>query len=165
MPRCAQGQARRVSHERAAVNRGASGEFTLLELLVVIVILTLAGVLVLARGPAHSERLDMDAAVRRLAGGLRLARTEAIVHGRPVVFTLDAIGHSYRVDARPPVALPSSVGLELVNVSGVIRGERSAAISFASDGSSSGGQIELRGGGLHPRIRVDWLTGRVNVAD
>ncbi len=140
-------------------DRGSKG-FTLLELLVVIVILALIGGLVLARGPAHSERLDAETAARQLAGALRLARTEAIAHNRVVTFTLDTSGHAYRIEGKPPVALPRAVGMSMAGAaaSGPI-----GAIRFAPDGSSSGGRIALRAGDYRPEIQVDWLTGKVRV--
>ncbi len=40
-----------------------------------------------------------------------------------------------------------------------------AGIAFLPDGSSSGGRVELADGSRHMQIGVEWLTGRVSVAD
>lgn len=45
-----------------------------------------------------------------------------------------------------------------------MRGEE-AAISFAPDGSSSGGRVVLSVGDRREAIDVDWLTRRVSVTD
>ena len=37
--------------------------------------------------------------------------------------------------------------------------------TFAPDGSSTGGRIELAAGARRMQVGVDWLTGRVSVAD
>ncbi len=141
------------------------GGFTLLELLVVIVILALIGSLVLTRGPAHSQRLNIEAAVRQVAEGLRLARTEAIVRNHRVNFRLDTAGHAYDIDGMRPAALPASIGLSIVGLAEGTSGGQMGAISFAPDGSSSGGRIDLSAPGRHRQIRVDWLTGRVSVSE
>ena len=48
---------------------------------------------------------------------------------------------------------------------GLAPARRTGAISFAPDGSSSGGRIERADGGRRMRVSVDWLTGRVGVAE
>jgi general secretion pathway protein H len=133
----------RSDHDRA------SG-FTLIEMIVVLVILGLMLGLVVARGPLHSQRLDTEAAARGLAGALRVARGRALAQHRPVVVSVAA--NAYRVDAEPPHAMPADVALS-----------GNAAIRFAPDGSSSGGQIAVQSGTGRIGIAVDWLTGRVSL--
>ncbi len=126
--------------------------FTLIEMVIVLVILGLALGLVLARGPMHSSRLDAEAVARELAGSLRLARGRAIAQDRPVALLLAANG--YRIDGMAPRQMPPDVALS-----------GNAAISFAPDGSSSGGSISVQGAPARIGIAVDWLTGRVRLAD
>ena len=57
------------------------------------------------------------------------------------------------------MVLAAAVGAETVP------GPRLAGISFAPDGSSSGGRIVLADGGRRVQVGVDWLTGRVSVAN
>jgi len=45
------------------------------------------------------------------------------------------------------------------------RQSNTSNISFAPDGSSSGGRIELAENGVRLLVGVDWLTGLVSVAD
>ncbi len=131
----------RAHHDRA------SG-FTLIEMIVVLVILGLMIGLVVARGPLHSQRLDLEAAARGLAGALRVARGQALAQHRPVVVTVAA--NAYRVGGAPAHAVPTDVALS-----------GDAAIRFAPDGSSSGGHIAVQAGTTRVGIAVDWLTGRV----
>jgi general secretion pathway protein H len=133
------------------MSRGRRGGFTLLEMLVVLVILGLMLGLVIARGPMHSTRLDTQAAAVDLTSALRLARGRAIAENRSVAV---AVGPNfYRIDGSAPHRVPADVTLA-----------GNAAIRFAPDGSSSGGVIAVQANGMHTTIAVDWLTGRVVVA-
>ena len=104
-------------------------------------------------------------ATAELAAGLRLARSEAILSNRPVAFDLDLIGHRYRVGTATPRRLPADLSLELLTISGEILNGREGDIRFNPDGSSTGGRISLADGRRHVGVGVDWLTGRVSVAD
>jgi general secretion pathway protein H len=95
---------------------------------------------------------------------LRLARTRAIAANRRTRFVLDPAGHGFAVDGGRPQALPAQLAALIVPEDGVPRA-RGGGISFAPDGSSSGGTVELADGGRRMRIDVDWLTGRIAVAD
>ena len=139
--------------------------FTLIEMLVVLAILALTVGLIVARGPAHSRRLETDAAARNLAGALRLARAEAIRENRPVGVSVDASGHTFRIGAAAPEALPSSLAISMTAISALTTAGRIGAISFAPAGRSWGGPLARAGSGRVVRIGVDWLTGRVSVAD
>ena len=129
-------------------DHGRASGFTLIEMIVVLVILGLMAGLVLARGPLHSQRLDIDVAARGLAGTLRVARGQAIAEHHPVVVAVAA--NAYRLDRAPLHTVPTDVALS-----------GDATIRFAPDGSSSGGHVAVQGGARRIEIGVDWLTGRV----
>ena len=139
--------------------------FTLIEMIVVLVVVGLILGLVMARGPMRSRTLETRAAARAIAQSLRDARARAIAANHPVEFTLDLGRHSFRVDAGAANELPPWLGLSVGTVPGGSFDNRIAGIRFAPDGSSSGGQIEVASGKLRLDIGVDWLTGRVSVAD
>jgi general secretion pathway protein H len=132
-------------------------------MIVVLVVLGLVIGLVLARGPMHSRTLEARAAARDIAQTLRAARARAIAANRPVEFTLDPRGHSFRIDAGEANGLPPWLDLSAAVAPGETFGNRIVAIRFAPDGSASGGRIELANGKLRLSIGVDWLTGRVSV--
>jgi general secretion pathway protein H len=50
----------------------------------------------------------------------------------------------------------------MTTVAGKTIGNRVGAIGFEPDGSSTGGRVQLMGGGRKLQIGVDWLTGRVS---
>ncbi len=125
--------------------------FTLLEMIVVLAILGLSLVLIMARGPMHSARLDAEATARELAGSLRLARGQAIAQDRRVSVMLEA--NRYHVDGLATHMIPIDVALS-----------GNAMIGFAPDGSSSGGAVVVQGPTSRIDITVDWLTGQIRLA-
>jgi general secretion pathway protein H len=148
---------------RAELN-GCSG-FTLIEVIVTLAILGLALVLVAGYKPPWSSGLGLKGTASELASGLRLARSEAITSNRPVAFDLDVTGHIYRVGAGAKRRLPANISIELLTISGETRVPNVGDIRFNPDGSSTGGRIALADGTRRVAVGVDWLTGRVSVAD
>jgi len=138
--------------------------FTLIELAVVLAVMGLMLGLVLTHGPMRSPTLENRAAATQVAQGLRSARARAIELNRPVTFSLDLAGHNFRIDNAPPQPLPPALRLSMLTIAGKAN-QDTGDISFAPDGSSSGGRIELDGNGGRLLVGVDWLTGRVSVAD
>jgi general secretion pathway protein H len=61
--------------------------------------------------------------------------------------------------------LPADLSLELLTISGEALNGREGDIRFNPDGSSTGGRISLADGPRRIDVGVDWLTGRVSVAD
>ncbi len=127
--------------------------------MVVLAVLGLLLALVLYRAPARNPTVELRAAAGSVASTLRLARTQAIVDNRMVVFTLDPAAHGYRLDGNQPQQLPDLVGVA-IGATG-----STPAIRFAPDGSASGGVVTLATGDRRMRVTVDWLTGRVSVGD
>jgi general secretion pathway protein H len=155
----------------ANLGRGTPGRglavrgFTLLELIITLAILGLALVLITGYRPPWSTAFGLRGTAAELAAGLRLARSQAIAGNRQVAVDLDLAGHRYRVGDGPPQALPAALSIELLTVAGENRGRREGDIRFNPDGSSTGGRISLAEGHRRVAVGVDWLTGRVTVAD
>ena len=139
-----------ISRTEAAPH-GAEAGFTLIEIMVVLAILGMMVGLIVARGPARSPTLDLQAAAANVARTLRTARVHAITFNRPVNVVFDARGNSISVDG---MARPVPAGIAFHGAPG---------IRFSPDGSSSGGRIELAAGERRQLVGVDWLTGRVSI--
>jgi general secretion pathway protein H len=129
--------------------------FTLIEVLVVLVILGLAVGLVLGRGPLRSAGLETRAEANNIAGALRSARSRAIAGDQSITVAVDPARHELRIGNTAPRPLSGGIALAAPR----------AGITFAPDGSSSGGHIDLATGPFRMQVAVDWLTGRVSVAD
>jgi len=144
---------------------GREAGFTLIELLVVLAILGLSFGLIAGYQPPWSSGLGLSATAAELAAGLRVARSEAIVDNRSVAFQLDLAGHRYQVGNAEPRALPAQLKIALLTVRGEQRSSTTGDIRFNPDGTSTGGRISIGDGTRSIDVGIDWLTGRVSVAN
>lgn len=144
---------------------GRSAGFTLIEVIATLAIVGFALVLVAGYKPPWSSGLGIKGTANELAAGLRLARSEAILRNRSVAFDLDVIGHRYRIERGVERRLPGNLTIELLTIAREARGPGTGDIRFNPDGSSTGGRIVLAGGQRRIAVGVDWLTGKVSVAD
>ena len=140
------------------------GGFTLIEILVVLVVLALAGAVIVLRGPARPRGVDLHATALGIAETLRLARAQAIAGNQPAQVVIDAETHRLHAASGAIRALPADIALGFAGLAGAVPSPR-LVIRFAPDGSSSGGAIDLAAGGRVLRVRAAWLTGQVSVTD
>lgn len=145
--------------------RGQEAGFTLIEVIVVLAVLAFALALIVGYKPPWSSGLGLRGSAAQLASGLRLARSEAILQNRPVLFELYLPGHRFRVGNGNVRQLPRQLLIELLTVTGERRDLATGDIRFNPDGSSTGGRISLADGRQKIAVGVDWLSGRVSVAD
>lgn len=137
--------------------------FTLIEVLVVLLILALSMAVVV---PAVSKRLggSLDETARDVQVALRQARSEAVLQQRSTALLFDVTAKRYRLErSRESQALPDTFRLT-ASVADIELKNGVAGIRFFPDGSSTGGFIRLAVGDSQRQINVDWLTGRVSVA-
>jgi general secretion pathway protein H len=153
-----------AARSRTLDRRSARG-FTLIELLVVVAVMGFVMLLFVGYKAPWSRTLGLDGTAAELASGLRLARSQAIADNHPVAMTVDVAAHRYRVGAAPPQPLPPRLAIGLLTVNGEKLNAATGDIRFNPDGSSSGGRIVLADGGQRVAVGVDWLTGRVTVAN
>lgn len=138
---------------------------SLLELLVVLAIVSLAYALVLPSMRNPTRSVALRAVAQNISSQLTTLRARSIAAGRPQGVTFDVANHRYRLDADSRnVELPRDVGVRITAGRGLSRdGAGSARIVFYPDGSSSGGNIRLEQEGRAVEIGVEWLTGHVQV--
>lgn len=140
--------------------------FTLVELLVVLAL----GSLLLALTPplitAALPGVELKAGARRAAGALRQTREIAIAKGAEAVWLIDTESGHYQIEGQARRgALPDGIDIELVAARDELRNERIGGVRFFPDGSSSGGRVILKRGDTGYQVGVNWLTGRILVAD
>lgn len=136
--------------------------FTLVELLVVFAIAALLVALVPVAFDRLRESMQYRSALRGIMGELRWAQSEAAAKGIPVRFQLDLSRREYGLQGRTPKPLPDKLDIRATIASSQLSPDQVASILFLPDGGATGGTFEiLRPSGAGTRIRVDWLTGRV----
>ena len=145
---------------RYALERG----FTLIEILVVLAIAGLITALALPVMTGSQAKADARAAAREIAAGLRTTRNLAMTAGKPQAFLIDTATGTFRAGANgSPRRVPKGVQLALVTTVGDRIGEARGGIRFFSDGTSSGGGVNLAKGDNGETVRVDWMTGRISI--
>ncbi len=109
---------------------------------------------------------DLKAAARTLASGLRQAQSTAMVTRRDALLTLDVEAREFQVPGDTEMRrVPDNVELKLFTAQSEVASERKGSIRFYPDGSSTGGRITVSSGERKYLVDVDWLTGRVSIAD
>lgn len=146
------------------MRRARTRGFTLFELLLVLLLLGLVYGLV---GPAlmdGSGGLEMKAAARQLAAGLRKARSLAVTEQREAVLTLDLEARAFSVTGDPKIyPLPPRLELGLFTAQTEQVEQKIGSIRFFPDGTSTGGRITVAAGETKQFVDVDWITGRVEI--
>jgi len=140
--------------------------FTLLELLVVLIIVSLLVTLVPPLFSGAVPGAKLKAAARDLAVTLRLARNQSITRDveTQVHLNLESPGFAIGQQAQQP--LPSGVELKVEPVSGQNEAETTRhVVRFYSDGSSSGTLITMSRGKRRYDLHVSWLTGKVTILE
>lgn len=144
-------------------NRG----FTLLEMTIVLVIIGLLMALVPPALSGALESAQNKDAARRVAAALRTARANAVATYRDATVTLDVENKRFTVSGRSKVyELPEQLTMKVDTVQSEVIDEGIASIRFHPDGTSTGGRVTLsQGEEVSFMIDIDWLTGRVRIAN
>lgn len=139
-----------------------SSGFSVLELLVVLVISSLAvGAALVYRG---QQSVGLRVLALQLASQLATARERAIATDSPVPLLIDPSGTRYRVQSeKSGVQLPKAVRLSYRGVPGLNHGAANSRLEFFADGSSTGGTFQLSDGTGTLGLRVELLSGAVIV--
>jgi general secretion pathway protein H len=110
--------------------------------------------------------VKLKGAAREIAAGLRYARDYAVLQRSDAALTLDLKERAYTVSGRGRTFhIPDGLEVLLDTVKSEMVGERTGAIRFYPDGSSTGGRVTLSRGERVYKVDVDWLTGRVRILD
>jgi general secretion pathway protein H len=143
---------------------GAEDGFTLLEIVCVVAIIALLAALILPAIPRGTSRTRLEAFALQTAALLKTDRLAAMQRKMRVATELDSISRSIRSGATgSSVVLPRDVGFDAVLATRCNQRAAGRTIDFFPSGMSCGGTIALSrpGGGF--QVRVNWLTGGVEI--
>ena len=162
--------------------------FTLLELLVVVVIVTLMSVLVAPRMFGSLTHMNLKTEAKRLAAAMRYARSQAVTRQIDYEAVFDVEGRQVRIaaievegdnptEADEPVegdddpeetpaprvyVLPEGITLQKSEAGEEMFPEGELKIEFYPDGNSSGGEVILSNErGKRYIVRVGFISGTV----
>lgn len=155
--------------------------FTLLELLVVLVLISLATALAAPRMTAPLENLQLKTAAKKIAAALRYSRSLAAGEKKNRICVFDFKAQAVRIypepeagdnseaaETPPPAfaySLPKGVMLKQAAAGAEILTDGAFQLVFFASGASSGGDIVLANDrGRAALIHVDFITGSVEIA-
>jgi general secretion pathway protein H len=165
-PRPPGGERRAAPFGGEAFGAARAAGVTLIELLVVLSIMAVAAGIVVPMLRADVSNSELKAAARQVAAGLRVARSEALATRSETRVVLNLEQRTFQVDRDVRVhPLPRRIELKLFTAQSDLVDEKVGAIRFFPDGGSNGGRVTLAAGPVHYDVDVDWLTGRVAIAD
>jgi general secretion pathway protein H len=135
-------------------------------MLVVMVIMVLAYAMTAPMISAGMSGVELKAAARQVAAGLRKARSEAVAQKNEVALILDVEGRQFKFGSgKHAYRLPEKIEISLFTAQSELTGEKTGAIRFYPDGSSTGGRITLSRDERKYLVDVDWMTGQVKILD
>jgi general secretion pathway protein H len=147
-----------------SLKRPARRGVILLDVVLALAVLALAALVLVPRPTSGVSRSDLHVAGAEIAALIRHARARSVAGGleTDVLFNRRA-GEVSSGFSDAKVTLPQGAMLEFVasSLCPVIEGER--ALRFLADGRSCGGVLTLGTRQLAAVIRVDWMTGRVDM--
>jgi general secretion pathway protein H len=138
--------------------------FTLIEAIAVIAIVALLAGLALPMRPQGTTRPQLEAYALRIAALLKADRNAAIRERARVETRLSATAREVVSGAGAgEVRLPADVDFDAILAETCAGRENAAAIDFLPSGMSCGGTLALARPGVAYKVRVNWLTGGVDV--
>jgi general secretion pathway protein H len=142
----------------------AEDGYTLLEAVCVLAIIATLAAVLLPMMPRATSRARLEAYALEAASLLKGDRTAAIRHHQAVATAVDATSRSVRSGATGQVIrVPEDVVFNAVLPVRCNQRPAYSTISFFASGMSCGGTIFLARLGRGYEIRVNWLTGVVEI--
>jgi general secretion pathway protein H len=146
--------------ERDSGERG----FALIEMLCVLAVIGLLAAIILPAIPRATTRAKLESYAVETAALLKADRNAALRRQVQVTTQIDAEARSIRSGVTGRVIrLPSDVSLEAMLATRCADRNAGRSIDFFPSGMSCGGVIALVRPGMGYEVRVNWLTGGVDI--
>lgn len=152
---------RSPEHNRSRKNRQRG--VILLDVVAALAVVALVAFVLMPRQRSGAGPAELTAEAVRISAEIRKGRAKALVSGSTVDVFVDPDRRNVRVEGGTSISIRDGVDVEWVtsNQCPVRQGKR--ALRFLADGRSCGGVMTLSVRGKAMELRVDWLTGRVEM--
>jgi general secretion pathway protein H len=150
----------------AARTEHAVGErgFALIEILCVLAIIGLLAAIILPSIPRATSRARLESYAVATAALLKSDRNAALRRRIQVTTQIDTAARSIRSGVTGRIIrLPDDVSLDAMLASRCADRDAGGSIDFFPSGMSCGGVIALARPGIGFEVRVNWLTGGVDI--
>jgi general secretion pathway protein H len=148
---------------RTKQGRGEPG-FALIEILCVLAIIGLLAAIILPVIPRATSRARLESYAVETAALLKADRNAALRRQIQVTTQIDAVARSIRSGVTGRIIrLPNDVSLDAILASRCADREAGRSIDFFPSGMSCGGTVALSRPGMGYEVRVNWLTGGVDI--
>jgi general secretion pathway protein H len=138
--------------------------FALIEILCVLAIIGLLAAIILPAIPRATSRARLESYAVEIAAMLKTDRSAALRRQILVTTQVDARARSIRSGATGRmIRMPSDVRLDAMLASRCADRRAGGSIDFFPSGMSCGGVIALARPGMGYEVRVNWLTGGVDI--
>lgn len=138
--------------------------FTLLEMVCVIALIAMMAAVLLPFIPRQTSRSRLQAYALETANLLKADRNAAVRRHGDVATLVDAPSRAIRSGASAAsIRIPDDVQFDAVLPQTCRHRPAFSTISFFADGMSCGGAIALTRLDTAYEIRVNWLTGRIDI--
>lgn len=146
------------------MSRTSERGFTLLEMVGVLALIAMVAAVLLPFIPHHTSRSRLQAYALQAAALLKADRNAAIRRGVDIATLVDAGSRSIRSGATADmIRIPDDVQFDALLPQTCNRHQALSTISFFASGMSCGGAIALTRLDAGYEIRVNWLTGRIEI--
>lgn len=143
----------------------AQDGFTLLEMVCVIAIVAMLAAVLMPSLSRGTSRPRLEAYAVETAALLKSDRTAAMIRRIPVVTQVDARARLFRSGSSgQTLQVPDDVDVTAMLPARCNERPASSTITFFATGMSCGGTILLSRLGAGYEIRVNWLTGGIEIA-
>jgi general secretion pathway protein H len=138
--------------------------FTLLEMVCVLAVIAMLAAVLLPLIPRQTSRSRLQAYALQTATLLKADRNAAIRHQAEVATLVDTGTRSIRSGATTEmIRIPDDVRFDALLPQTCRRHAALSTISFFANGMSCGGSIALTRLDTGYEVRVNWLTGRIEI--